>query len=67
MKTKNKPKEFWAKAISNAVYLSKDYPSRSVKEKILLVAWSERKLDLSHLRDFGNIAYMLMFHDYSAN
>ena len=49
MKAKLMPKEFWAEAISCAVYLSNWSPTTNVKDQIPQEAWSKRKPSVAHL------------------
>ncbi|KAE8667942.1 hypothetical protein F3Y22_tig00112352pilonHSYRG00005 [Hibiscus syriacus] len=58
LKSKKLPKEFWAEAVSCAVYLSNRSPTRSVWGKTPQEAWSGRKPGISHLRTFGSIAHV---------
>ncbi|KAL0443704.1 UNVERIFIED_CONTAM: Retrovirus-related Pol polyprotein from transposon TNT 1-94 [Sesamum latifolium] len=61
LKCKNMPKEYWAEAISCAVYLMKSY-TKSVHEKTPQEAWSGYKPVVTHLRVFGSIAYTHISH-----
>ncbi|KAE8735609.1 hypothetical protein F3Y22_tig00000340pilonHSYRG00771 [Hibiscus syriacus] len=58
LKSKKLPKEFWAEAVSCAVYLSNRSPTRSVWGKTPQEAWSGRKPGISHLRTFGSTAHV---------
>ncbi|KAJ4724683.1 Retrovirus-related Pol polyprotein from transposon TNT 1-94 [Melia azedarach] len=58
LKSKRLPKEFWAEAVSTAVYLSNRSPTRSVWGKIPQEAWCGRKPGISHLRVFGSVAHV---------
>ena len=49
MKAKLMPKEFWAEAISYAIYLSNRSPTANVKDQTPQEAWSKRKPSVSHL------------------
>ncbi|KAJ7957455.1 Retrovirus-related Pol polyprotein from transposon TNT 1-94 [Quillaja saponaria] len=57
LKSKNMPKEFWAEAVSCAVYLSNRCPTKGVENQTHQEAWSGKKPNVSHLRIFGSIAY----------
>ncbi|KAJ7961681.1 Retrovirus-related Pol polyprotein from transposon TNT 1-94 [Quillaja saponaria] len=57
LKSKNMPKEFWAEAVSCAVYLSNRCPTKGVENQTPQEAWSGKKPNVSHLRIFGSIAY----------
>ncbi|KAK2980575.1 hypothetical protein RJ640_017437 [Escallonia rubra] len=58
LKSKNLPKEFWAKAVDCAVYLSNRSLTRSVWNQTPQEAWSGYKPSVSHLKVFGSIAYV---------
>ncbi|KAJ4717094.1 Retrovirus-related Pol polyprotein from transposon TNT 1-94 [Melia azedarach] len=58
LKSKRLPKEFWAEAVSTAVYLSNRSPTRSVWGKTPQEAWCGRKHDISHFRVFRSIAHV---------
>ncbi|KAL4273099.1 hypothetical protein GQ457_13G010880 [Hibiscus cannabinus] len=57
LKAKNMPKEFWAEAVSCAVYFSNRSPTKNVDNVTPQEAWSGRKPSVRHIRVFGNIAY----------
>lgn len=57
LKNKKMPKEFWAEAVACAVYLINRCPTKGLKDRTPLEAWSGKKPDVSHLRIFGSIAY----------
>lgn len=56
---KNLPKTFWAEVASTAVYLLNRLPTRAVKHKIPIEAWSDFKPSAEHLRVFGSVCYYL--------
>nr|GEV49966.1 retrovirus-related Pol polyprotein from transposon TNT 1-94 [Tanacetum cinerariifolium] len=58
LKTKKMPKEFWAEADDCAVYLLNRCPLKSLDNKTPQEAWNGLKPTVSHLRVFGNIAYV---------
>ncbi|KAK2973985.1 hypothetical protein RJ640_020431 [Escallonia rubra] len=58
LKRKTLPKEFWAKAVDCAVYLSNGCPMRNVWNQTPQEAWSGFKPSLYHLKVFGSIAYV---------
>ncbi|KAJ4716700.1 Retrovirus-related Pol polyprotein from transposon TNT 1-94 [Melia azedarach] len=58
LKSKRLPKEFWAEAVSTAVYLSNRSPIRSVWGKTPQEAWCGRKPGISHFRVFGSVAHV---------
>jgi hypothetical protein len=49
--------EFWAEAMSNAVYTRDQYPTSAVHGKTPQEAWCGRKPLVTHIRVFGCIAY----------
>ena len=51
-------KKFWAEAASTAVYLINRSPSASLRFQIPEEVWSGSKVDYSHLRRFGCVAYV---------
>lgn len=51
------PKEFWAEAVDCAIYLANRSPTKSVKNKMPIEAWSGRKPGISHLRVFESVPY----------
>ena len=57
LKSKKIPKEFWAVAVSYAVYLFNCYSIKSLKDVTPQKAWSRCKPSVSHLHVFGSIAY----------
>jgi hypothetical protein len=57
LKSKNMPKEFWAKAVDCAVYLLNRCNTSSLENITLQVAWSGLKPTVSHLKVFGSVAY----------
>ncbi|KAL0413028.1 UNVERIFIED_CONTAM: Autophagy-related protein 18a [Sesamum radiatum] len=61
-KCKNMLKEYWAKAISCALYLMNRSYTKNVHEKIPQEAWSGYKPVVTHLRIFGSIAYTHIPH-----
>ncbi|KAJ4717099.1 Retrovirus-related Pol polyprotein from transposon TNT 1-94 [Melia azedarach] len=63
LKSKRLPKEFWAEAVSTAVYLSNRSPTRSVWGKTPQEAWCGRKPGISHLRVFGSVAHVHVPHE----
>ncbi|KAJ4723526.1 Retrovirus-related Pol polyprotein from transposon TNT 1-94 [Melia azedarach] len=58
LKSKRLPKEFWAEAVSTAVYLFNRSPTRSVWGKTPQEAWCGRKPGISHLRVFGSVTHV---------
>ncbi|XP_075087512.1 uncharacterized protein LOC142169541 [Nicotiana tabacum] len=57
LKAKSMPREFWAEAISSAVYLNNRSPTRNVRDQTPQEAWRGRKPSVKHLRIFWSIAY----------
>ena len=62
LKSKHLQKEFWAEAVSCAVYLSNRSPTKNVRDQTPQEAWSGRKPSVKHLRIFGSIAYAHVPH-----
>ena len=54
---KNLPKSFWAEAVNTAVYLLNRLPTRALKDKIPIEAWSGHKPTVKHLKVFGSMCY----------
>ena len=52
------PKMFWAEAVNTAAYLINRGPSIPLDGKIPGEVWSEKEVNLSHLRVFGCISYV---------
>ena len=61
LKNKKMPKEFWAKVIDYAVYLSNHSSNQSTWNKTSQQVWNKRKQKISHLRVFESIAYVHVF------
>jgi hypothetical protein len=57
LKAKKLPKQYWAEAVSYAVYLLNRCPTRSLQGVIPEEAWSGHKPSVTHLRVFGCVAY----------
>lgn len=57
LKGKMLPKEFWAEAVSTAVYLLNRCPTKNVRGVTPEEAWSTHKPSANHLRVFGCVAY----------
>ena len=51
------PKEYWAEAVSTAVYLRNIAPMRTISEGSPYEAWYGRRHNLAHLRVWGCVAY----------
>ena len=51
------PKEFWAEALSTAVYLKNRSPTSCFKNETPYERWFGYKPDVSHLKTFGCVAY----------
>jgi hypothetical protein len=49
--------EFWAEAVSNAVYIRNRCPTSALHGKTPQEAWCGRKISVAHIRVFGCIAY----------
>ena len=57
LKAKKLPKQYWAEAVSCAVYLLNRCPTKSLQGVIPEEAWSGHKPSVTHLRVFGCVAY----------
>ena len=57
LKSKKMPKEFLAKAVHCAIYLSNCSANQTVRNKTPKQYWNGKQSDISHLRVFGSIAY----------
>jgi hypothetical protein len=57
LKAKKLPKQYWAEAVSYAVYLLNRCPTRSLQSVTPEEAWSGHKPSVTHLRVFGCVAY----------
>ena len=60
MNEKGLPKTFWAEATNTAVYILNRCPTKAVRNLTPMEAWSREKPDVSHLRIFGSIGYVLI-------
>lgn len=52
------PKEFWAEAVSCAVYMNNRSPTKKLMQMTPLEAWNGKKPNISHLRVFGSVGYV---------
>lgn len=52
------PKQFWADAVSTAVYLINRSPSVSLNLGLPEESWTGKDVNLSHLRTFGCVSYV---------
>jgi hypothetical protein len=57
LKEKSLSNIFWAEVVACSVYLLNRSPTTSLKMKVPQESWSGTKLNVSHLRTFGCIAY----------
>jgi hypothetical protein len=55
---KNLPNYFWVEAVATIVYIMKQTPTTIVHGMTLEEKFTSKKLDVSHLRVFGSIAYV---------
>jgi len=55
---KNLPNYFWAKAAITTIYIMNQTPTSTVHGMTLEEKFTSKKLDVSHLRMFGCIAYV---------
>jgi hypothetical protein len=58
LKANKLPKQYWAEAVSCAMYLLNRCPTRSLQVVTLEEVWSGHKLSVTHLRVFGCVAYV---------
>nr|KYP60023.1 Retrovirus-related Pol polyprotein from transposon TNT 1-94 [Cajanus cajan] len=58
LKEKGLPNTFWAEAVYTAVYLLIRCPTKVVRDKTPIEAWSGKKPSAKHLRVFGSICYI---------
>lgn len=52
-------KAYWAEAVNTAVYLKNRSPTIAVAGVVPEERWSNKKVDIKHLRVFGSVAYAL--------
>ncbi|KAJ8709420.1 hypothetical protein PYW07_009246 [Mythimna separata] len=52
-------KKYWAEAVNTACYLKNRSPTAALKNATPEELWTGSKVDLSHLRVFGSVAYAL--------
>ena len=57
LKAKHLPYEYWAEAVTCAVYILKRCPTKAVMNRIPEEAWSGQKQTVTHMRVFGCVAY----------
>ncbi len=50
--------EFWAEAMNTAVYIKNRCPTKALESKTPQEAWTDRKLDVSHLKVFSCKAFV---------
>lgn len=55
----NLSKKFWAEAVRTVVYLKNRSPTKAVLNKVPEELWSGKKVNLSHLKIFGCLAFAL--------
>lgn len=53
-------KQYWAEAANTAVYLKNHSPSKAVMGTTPEEKWTSKKVNVSHLRTFGCIAYAMV-------
>ncbi|CAH2100383.1 unnamed protein product [Euphydryas editha] len=54
-------RRFWAEAVMTAIYLKNRSPTAALGGRIPEEVWTGSKLDLSHLRVFGCVAYICIY------
>ena len=57
LKARNLSKDYWAEAVACAVYILNRSPTSSVEGKVPQEKWSGTKVNVSHFRVFGCIAF----------
>ena len=57
LKAKHLPHEYWAEAVTCAVYILNRCPTKPVMNKIPEEAWSGQKKTVTHMRVFDCVAY----------
>eukprot|EP00253_Pinus_taeda_P030205 PITA_30205 len=62
-KAKHLPHEYWAKAVTCAVYILNRCPTKVVMNRIPEEAWSGQKQTVTHMRVFGFVAYAHFIED----
>ena len=63
LKAKNLPNEYWAEEIACSIYILNRSPTKIVKDKTPLEAWSGVKLDVTNLGVFGSVAYTYVLEE----
>jgi len=58
IKAKDLPLKLWAEAVHVAAYAQNRTPTRTLKNKTPLEAWSDSKPSVSHMKVFGSICYV---------
>ena len=49
--------EYWGEAVATIVYIMNRHPTKSVKNKVPQEAWIGMNHSVSHLKNFGCVAY----------
>ena len=57
MNEKGLPKYFWAEAVHTTVHILNRCPTKALKDKTAVEAWSGIKPSVSHFKNFGCICY----------
>jgi hypothetical protein len=57
------PQTFWAEAVNTAAYLINHGPSVPLDGRLPEEAWSGKEVNLSHLKVFGCVSYVLIDSD----
>ena len=57
MKEKILPTEFWGEVVATVVYLINRCPTKAIRDRIPMEAWSRGRWKVEHLRVFGCVAY----------
>jgi len=56
-KAKNLPNEYWGITMKYVVHILNICPTKSLENTMPKEAWTGRKVDVSHIRVFGCVAY----------
>jgi len=57
------PNKLWAKAVSTAVYIKNQLPSRALPNSMPFQRWTQKKPDISQLRTLGCLAFAWIHGD----
>ena len=57
LREKKLTNKYWAEAVLTAVYVLNRSPTSSLQDKIPQEAWDGKKVNVSHFRIFGSVAF----------